>query len=413
MSFLLFLRDNRAFLLAGFLLSFTSSFGQTYFISLYADEIKSAYGLTDGGWGAVYTVGTTVSAAVMIWAGALTDVFRIRAILPVIVAGLAASCLVMAASGGTSWGATVGLCFIIFALRFFGQGMLSHLAIVAMARWFVATRGRALSISSMGFAVGQAALPVTFVGLMTVVDWRWLWVAASLLVLAALPVILLLLRLERTPQSIAAQAQVAGLNGRHWTRAEVLRHPLFWFMVPVLLGPPAWGTALFFQQVHFTGVKGWALADWVAMTPLYVAVSVTMTFVSGWAIDRFGTGRLVAVYMIPFAIGFFILSGVTAISGAAVGLMVLGLGTGIQATLPGAFWAEHFGSRHVGAIKAAAMAIMVFGSAIGPGISGAFIDAGVDFTRQMVWIGLYFILAGCSGAYGVWRVRGQLAPTPA
>ncbi len=410
MPFLTFLRENRAFLLAGFLLSFTSSFGQTYFISIYADQIKDAYGLTDGGWGAVYTVGTSASALVMVWAGGLTDRFRVRALVPAVATGLAAACLMMAVSGGTSWAGTVALCGVIFAVRLFGQGMMSHLAVVAMARWFVATRGRALSISAMGHAAGQALLPIAFVALMGVVDWRWLWVGAAGLVLTSLPVLARLLRLERTPQSISDQTQVAGLLGRHWTRGEVLRHPLFWFMVPVLLGPPAWGTALFFQQVHFTGVKGWALADFVALTPLYVGVGVVMTFASGWAIDRFGTGRIAGVYMLPFALGFFILSASGTIPGAALALAVLGLGTGIQATLPGAFWAEHFGTRHVGSIKATAAAIMVFGSAIGPGISGALIDLGVDFTRQMVWIGVYFLAAGALAAVGVGRVRGQLRP---
>jgi len=189
MGYLRFLRLNWLFLLAGFLLTFTSSYGQTYFISLFAGEIKGEFGLSDGQWGGIYTIGTTLSAVVMIWAGVLTDNFRVRALAFGVMIGLAMACLAMAAV--PNW---VGLIFVIFALRFTGQGMLSQLGAVAMVRWFEAARGKALSISSMGFAVGQAFLPIIFVALFAVFHWRSLWVIAALLVVITIPVLMLLLR---------------------------------------------------------------------------------------------------------------------------------------------------------------------------------------------------------------------------
>ena len=78
MVYLQFIRANWLFLLAGFLLTFTSSYGQTYFISLFAGEIKGEFGLSDGQWGGIYTIGTTLSAITMVWAGVLTDRFRVR-----------------------------------------------------------------------------------------------------------------------------------------------------------------------------------------------------------------------------------------------------------------------------------------------------------------------------------------------
>ena len=70
---LAFLRNNAAFLLAGILLSFTSSFGQTFFISIFAGEIMATFSLSDGDWGLIYSAGTTASAIVMVWSGVLTD----------------------------------------------------------------------------------------------------------------------------------------------------------------------------------------------------------------------------------------------------------------------------------------------------------------------------------------------------
>lgn len=401
MRFIRFVLENWAFLLAGVLLSFTSSYGQTYFISLFAGEIMASFDLTDGQWGGIYTLGTTASALVMVWVGGLTDRFRVRAITPMVLIGLMLACLAMASVPGP-----VMLVAVIFALRFFGQGMLSHLAVVAMARWFVATRGTALSISAMGFGIGQAILPIIFVALLAIVDWRILWVVAAGLVVVIIPVIAYLLRLERTPQSIAKDSQSLGMNGRHWTRNEMLRHPLYWFAIPLLFGPPAWGTALFFQQVHLTEVKGWSLAAYVALNPIFILAATVATFASGALVDKLGTGRLLPFYPLPAAISFALMAGAETILGAGVALVIFGISAGMQATVPGAFWAEYYGTRHVGSIKAAAVAIMVFGSAAGPGITGWLIDLGIDFPAQMWPIAIYYVLSGLL----VWIGLRQVGP---
>ncbi len=342
-----FLRDNAAFLSAGLLICFTSSYGQTFFISLSADRIMADFGLSDGQWGLIYTLATTGSAVLMVFAGTLTDRLRVRRIAMVAGAGLAFACVAMATVSGA-----MALTVTVLALRFFGQGLMSHISAVAMARWFVATRGRALSVASMGYALGQAVLPIGFVALLGLIDWRMLWLVAAGLVFLAMPAILRLLRAERTPQSLAADLPAPGMSGLHWTRGAMLRHRLFWLLIPLLLGPPAFGTALFFHQVHLTQVKGWDLLDYVALMPIFTAVSVAATFASGALIDRFGTGRLIAVYLLPFAVAFLLIGWAEGLGGALVGLMVLGLGTGAQATVPTAFWAEYYGTRHLGSIKA-------------------------------------------------------------
>lgn len=406
MPLLSFLRANAAFLLAGALLSFTSSYGQTFFISVFAGEIRADFGLTDGQWGGIYTLGTTISALVMIWSGALTDVFRTRHLALIVMPGLALACIGMFAVQHVAL-----LVVVIFALRIMGQGMMHQLAVVSMARWFVGKRGTALSIASMGVALGQAILPLIFVALMGWIDWRLLWLVAAGLVLAVIPVILRLLRLERTPQSIAQDSEVTGMAGRHWTRGEVLRTPLFWLLVPALLGPPAWGTALFFQQVHLTEVKGWALGEFVALLPLFTLVLVLTNFASGLAVDRFGAGRVVSLQMIPCAAGFLVLAMAPTIAWAALGMALYATGQGMAQTAVGAFWAEYFGTRFLGAIKAAAAAIMVFGSAIGPGVTGYLIDWGIDFPAQMFGISAYFAVAAALAALGIARARNALAAT--
>ncbi|QFT58276.1 Major Facilitator Superfamily protein [Sulfitobacter sp. THAF37] len=403
MNYLSFLRLNWLFLLAGFSLTFTSSYGQTYFISLFAGDIKTDFALSDGQWGGIYTVGTTLSAVTMIWAGVLTDRFRVRALALGVMLALAGACILMAIN--TSW---LLLIFVIYALRLTGQGMMSQLGAVAMVRWFEASRGKALSLASMGFAVGQAILPVVFVGLFAVAGWRSLWMLAAGLILLTIPVIMLLLRKERTPQSMADEAQVAGMNGEHWTRAQMLRSGLFFLMIPLVVGPAAWGTALFFQQVHLVEVKGWELVAFVALMPIYTLSSVATTFVSGWAIDRFGVSRVVPVQMLPFAVSFAVLAFADTIFAAGVGLVIFGVGQGMQGTATSTFWAEYYGTRHIGSIKSVAAALMVFGSAIGPGITGLLIDLGIDFPDQMLPISLYYLIAAAMATYGIVRYFPRL-----
>lgn len=403
MGYLRFVIENRLFLLAGFLLCFTSSFGQTYFISLFAGEIKGSFSLTDGDWGAIYTIGTTLSAITMIWAGALTDRFRVRQLSFGVMIFQALACMAMAYVPNGFL-----LIFVIYALRLMGQGMMSQLGVVAMSRWFMATRGRAISLASMGFAVGQAVLPILFVALLLQADWRNLWIVAAVCILFLIPVMQILLRQERTPQSMAETAQSLGMHGKHWTRGALLRHPLFYMMIPLVLGPAAWGTALFFQQVHLTEVKGWSLVSFVALMPIYTVSTIAFTFITGWAVDRFGVKWVVPFQMLPFALSFAVLAFADTIWMAGVGLVIFGIGQGMQGTATTAFWAVFYGTKHLGAIKAAAAALMVFGSAIGPGITGAFIDLGIDFPDQMIPIALFYVGGAVLAGLGILRYQRDL-----
>lgn len=398
-----FLRQNSRWLSAGALLAFLSSFGQTYFISIFAGVIRAEFGLSHGEWGGIYTLGTTASAAVMIWAGVLTDKFRVRALGAIVLGLLALSCLSM------SWVTSAALLpFVIFALRFTGQGMISHIAVVAMSRWFVATRGRALSIATLGFSVGEALLPLIFVSLLAVYDWRLLWLGAAVIALLGIPLLTKLLSEERTPQSMAEENPSTGMNSLHWTRPQVLRHRLFWFMIPALLGPSAFSTAFFFHQVHYADIKGLSHFTLVSLFPLYTFVSISAMVLTGWALDRFGTARLLPFAQLPMVLAFVTFSYATGVSGVALGILFFALTVGANSTLPNAFWAEFFGTKHLGAIKAMATAVMVLGSAIGPGLTGLLIDRGIGLDSQFLGVAVYFLFTSLMMWIGIRSTRASL-----
>ncbi|OSP55351.1 MFS transporter [Pseudoruegeria sp. SK021] len=400
-----FLRDNARWLAAGALLMFSSSYGQTFFISTFAGEIRAEFGLSHGEWGSIYGAGTLISATIMVWAGILTDHFRVRVLGSCVLAMLALASLAMS-QVSAAW----ALIPVILALRLAGQGMSSHIAATAMGRYFVATRGRALSTVALGVSLGEASLPLIFAALLTVFAWRDLWVVAALMALLSIPALLALLREERTPQSAAQQSQSPGLNGRHWTRPQVLRSKLFWCIIPLILGPPAFGTALFFQQVHLAEVKGWPHVQFVALFPLFTAVAVASMITTGIVLDRLGTHRLMPFYQLPMAVGFLILGGSDSLIVAAMGMALIGISNGANNTLSTAFWAETYGTRHLGANRSMATAIMVLGTAIGPFLTGALIDAGIPFDRQMPAIAVYFLLS--SGLVWVGFKALRRAPCP-
>lgn len=399
------MRSNARWLSAGALLTFLSSFGQTFFISLFSEPIRTEFDLTHGEWSTVYAIGTGVSAAVMIWAGGLADKFRTRSFGMIVLVGLAIACLTMALNPATGL-----LVVTVCLLRFFGQGMASHAAVVAMSRWFLSTRGRALAICGLGFTVGELLFPILFVALLAILDWRLLWFAATLITLAGIPYLLWALKTERHPQQDATQSASLGMQDRAWTRSNVLSHPLFWLMIPALLGPSAFNTAFFFHHAHFAQIKGMTQLSLVAFFPVYTAVSVGMMIVSGWLVDRFGSARTLPLYQLPMVAAFLCFALADSPGLIAAGFVFLALSAGANSTLPNVFWAEFYGTRHMGAIKAMAAAVMVSGSAIGPILTGSLIDAGVGLDRQFFGVAVFFLFSSACMTTGILLYR-RLVPS--
>lgn len=402
MNSLQFYKQNFRWLFAGALLTYSSSFGQTYFISIFAGEIRAEFELSHGGWGTVYMVGTLCSALAMMFAGGLMDNFRARALGVIMLAAIAMTAVLM--SFNTS---LIGLVGIIFLLRFFGQGMLAHVPKVAMSRWFQATRGRALSVANMGFLVGEATLPVLFVTIASLLGWRNAWLIIAVCALMFVPVVMQLLKTERMPKSEAKDNTSLGMKGRHWTRMDAIKHPLFWLVLPTWLAIPAFATAFFFHQVHFTDVKGWALIDFVALFPIYAGISLLVLIMSGFIIDRFKSDFLVPLLTLPFAASFLIFSFADTLFMAAVAFVFFALMLGFSTTVSSTFWAEFYGTEHIGSIKSFAASIMVFASAIGPWITGFFIDKGVTLDQQLPVIAIYLLFCSLLSAIGIIKARAS------
>ena len=391
-----FLAENRRWLATGILLALGACLGHTWFIALFAGEIRAEFGLSDGQWGLIYTAATLSSAALLFGRGGWADTVPLSRLAPMVAVAFAGAAVLMAL-GQTIW--TLGIA--VFLLRFCGQGMFSHIQQTAMARWFITTRGRAMAIANLGYTTGQILLPLPAVLLMGWIGWRMSWlVVAAILLMFILPLLVVLLRQDRAPQgSTGGMIGAPGLGGQHWRRREALRHWLFWALVPLMLTPGYVGTVVFFHQVHVAEIKGWTL---IAMAPAYPAWAlseVAAAFVAGWAADRFGPARLLPLTVLPMGVGIALIGmGETPLAWIT-GIGLIGVTQGMTNTIWGTLLPATYGTNHIGSVRAVAAAVLVVSTALGPGMGGVIIDAGISVPQQ-------------AGAMALWCFGLSLAMWP-
>jgi MFS family permease len=124
-----FLRENFRWIAGGFLLTYFSSFGQTFFVSASIAEWQAAFDLSHGEFGRLYMFATLASALCLPFLGRLVDVVPEHRSILLVVPVLAAATLLAAYAPSV----TV-LAVAIFLLRLFGQGMMTHIALTATGR---------------------------------------------------------------------------------------------------------------------------------------------------------------------------------------------------------------------------------------------------------------------------------------
>ncbi|MEO1264408.1 MAG: MFS transporter, partial [Pseudomonadota bacterium] len=382
-------RNNARWLGAGFLMTLGSSFGQTYFISLFGADIRAFYGLSHGDFGGLYTIATAASAMALIFIGKLADRWPVAGLSAAVAVALGIGCLVMANARSL-----VLLVIALFLLRLFGQGMMTHISMTAMGRWFEARRGRAVAMASFGFPAGEAFFPLLAVALIPALGWRGTWVAAAMvMIFVAAPVFYLLTYRNRTPRFSAEDVAVAVTDRRQWTASEVRRDWLPYALFPGLLAPAFIVTSVFFHQAHLAAAKGWSI-EWIAASyPFYAATSVLGSIAAGWLVDRGSARSFLPVMLMPLCVALAIFGLGTHPLTAFAAFAFFGLSAGFMVSISGTLWAELYGTRHLGAIRALVVAAMVLSTAVGPSITGYLIDAGLGVGTLLIVMAAYCIAA--------------------
>ena len=382
-TFARFVAANSRWLAGGLLLAFFSSFGQTFFIALSGGEIRRTFELTNGEFGSLYMAATLLSAATLPFLGRLLDRYSV----PVVSIGTMLMLAAATVAFGLAWSVPTFL-LAIYMLRLFGQGMMTEVALTAIGRWFAANRGRAVSITTMGNRVGEGVYPLLFVLVAPQIGWRGTWlVCAGVILLVALPAIWALVRVERSPHGDAPQQGQPAI--RDWTRPEVLRDPKFYVICAGALAPAFIGTTVFFHQAYLAELRGWSLGTFGAAFMLMSAITVVVGLLAGVLIDRFSAVRLLPVFLVPLSLSCFSAAWIEQEIGVFVFMAFMGVSYGFSSTISGAIWPELYGTRHLGAIRSVVISTMVLATAMGPGITGLLIDAGVPFSLQLAGMGAY------------------------
>jgi MFS family permease len=246
-------------------------------------------------------------------------------------------------------------------------------------------------------------------------DWRTAWFAsAAILMLVGLPAIVALMRVERVPQSTEAKSLTAR-TARDWTRGEVVRDPMLYLLLAGVLAPSFVGTVIFFHQGYLIETRHYDPLAFAAAFTVMSVVTVVFGFVSGALIDRFGSLNLLPFSLLPLAAAAAVVGWVTPVWGVYLFMVLLGVSNGLTSTLFGALWPEVYGLANLGGIRAITVSAMVLSSALGPGITGAFIDGGIPLPTQMVWMAGWCVLASVALAMAARRIlsRESAARTPA
>ncbi len=401
------IRSEWQLLLFGFLMTFWSSPGQTFLISLFSGELRADLGLSDGEFAGIYSLATLLSAIVMIWSGSLVDRLDLKRLSLAIVVGLAISCGMMSFSYNV-----ITLLISLFLLRQLGQGLMFIVSSTAMVRYLDEHKGKASALASMGYAVAEAIMPSLLVTLLLWVGWRHSWQIAGLLLLAfMLPAIFYLLRghAQRHDRYLGQLAQASDdsvkvIRRRQWTRAEVLRDRYFYLFAPGLMSQPLMFTGFIFHQVHLVESKGWPLLGWAALFSVYAVVSVATKLVSGLLIDRYGAIRMVPLVALPMGVGLIILAYSSSLIGGALFLVLTGITVGYQSTTTAPFWSEMYGNKHLGSIKSLGAAAMVFCTALSPILIGWQIDLGTGMETLALAAAAYIFVTSAL-AYYAYRTR--------
>ena len=396
------IRSEWQLLLFGFLMTFWSSPGQTYLISLFSGEIRAELGLSDGEFAGIYSLATLASAVVMVWSGTLVDKIDLKKFSIAIVIGLGFGCGLMSVSVGV-----LSLLVSLFLIRQLGQGLMLIISSTAMVRYLDEHKGKSSALAGMGYAVSEAVMPGILVALLLWVGWRTSWqIAGIVLIVFMLPAIFYLLRnhdqrhqkyLRELLQTNHTTERV--YRKRQWTRSEVVRDKLFYLFAPGLMSQPLMFTGFIFHQVHLVESKGWSLSSWASLFVMYALVSVGTKIITGLLVDRFGAIRMVPLLALPMGIGLVILSLSSSLVGGAVFLALTGITVGFQSTVTAPFWSEMYGNKHLGSIKSLGASAMVFCTALSPIILGWYIDRDTSMDTLAMGGAIYIILTSALAWY--------------
>ena len=366
-----FVKNNFRFLLFGFILTFCSSFGQTFFIGIFNPFIRQDLNLSHSEFGLIYSLATLLSSFSLIWIGKKIDDFKIIyfSIFVCLFLAFATFFLTLVTN-------IILLFFAIYFLRLSGQGLMTHTASTSMAKFFDLNRGKALSISWLGLTLGEGFLPYLIIFIMKFYSWKMVWLGISIFILClVIPFIFFNLKnyVDGTTEKSGVKAEV-NYEIKNWTRSEVLRDLKFYCLLPAVLAPGFLTTGIFINQSYIFESKNWSMLFLAQGFTMYAAFSVVALAVSGFLIDRFSAIKVLPFYLVPTMSAYLLVIFSSWTFTPIAMMMLIAMTNGTSAVLLTSTWSEIYGTKHLGGIRSITVSFFVFSTAIAPALFGYLID---------------------------------------
>ena len=387
----------------GFIFTFFSSFGQSFFLGLFNSSIRETLSITHGQFGSIYASATLLSSFLLIWVGKKIDDINIFKFAFYVSLLLAFSCFFFSKIS------TIFFLFIaVFLMRFSGQGLMSHTATTTISRYFTRSRGKALSASWFGLSTAEFILPILIVYLLSITAWQNIWLFISLLIVIFLPFVsfTLIKNLNFDSREEVNENKFEEKKIKYWTRNEVLKDYRFYIICLNMLAMPWIATGVFVYQSYITESKGWGEFVIAQSFMAYSVLSVLTLLGSGFLVDKFTSRKLLFFMNIPLLISMLVLFYLDISISAYLFLGLIGISNGLANVLGSSTWAEIYGVKYLGSIKALTTALMVFSTAFGTALFGLLIDNGFSI-EQIAFISLVYILISLSLLF---LVRNKLNP---
>ena len=387
----------------GFIFTFFSSFGQSFFLGLFNSSIRETLSITHGQFGSIYASATLLSSFLLIWVGKKIDDINIFRFALYVTFLLAFSCFFF-----SKISSIIFLFISVFLMRFSGQGLMSHTATTTISRFFTKSRGKALSIGWFGLSTAEFILPVLIVYLLTLNAWQNIWLSISVFILLFLPFIsfALIKNLNFDSREEVNDQNFVEKEIKNWTRIEVLKDYRFYIVCLNMLAMPWIATGVFVYQSYITESKEWGEFVIAQSFMAYSVLSVITLLGSGFLIDKFTSRKLLIFMNIPLLISMLVLFYLDISISAFIFLGLIGISNGLANVLGSSTWAEIYGVKYIGSIKALTTALMVFSTAFGTALFGLLIDKGFTIEQIAVISFVYIFLS----LIALFVVRNRLNP---
>ena len=338
---------NKKVIFFGFIFTFFSSFGQSFFLGLFNAPIRKELDISHGQFGTIYASATICSSLLLIWVGKKIDDFKLLHYSLFVVILLSISSLLFSFINNIYF-----LAIGIFLMRFSGQGLMSHTSTTAISRFFNKSRGKALSTIWFGLSTAEFILPVFITYLTFLYSWRTVWQGIALLAIILLPIIIF-----KCIQAIDLDSREEILSSdkkdhiKQWTRPEVIKDYKFYIVSLNMLAGPWIITGIFIYQSFISEAKGWNIFVIPKAFMIYSIISILSLIISGFLVDKFTSRKLIPIVNIPLLLSMLTLIFLEYDLSAFIFLGLIGITNGLANVLGSSTWAEIYGVKFIGSIK--------------------------------------------------------------